>query len=194
MTTTIMDGTGSGSSAKVDSVNRLQAFSTTQPEFEFETKLGNSYIVTSGLVTLTSTSRSAILYLKSGEDVLVVKELVVQAGQSTGGTTTDVIRTDIVAPTGGTLISNAVPAIVANLNPGSSNTLNATTFRGVEGDTLTGQVAELDSLAFVSSQLKQETGTIVPKGAILAIAITPPAGNTSIKVGVSATVYKLTEV
>lgn len=189
MSTIIKDGTGSARSARVDSSNRLAAFATTQQGNVSAKKSGKAFIISSGLVTLTSANESALLYILTNETSdLVVDNIEIQLGQSDG--TGDVIRTDYVVNTGGTLLSNAVVSTPFNLNVGASDSLDATVYRGVEGDTLVGIPAGA-AIYQPGTIITQQSGVIIPKGSDIALSITPPAGNTSMKVVINVQLHLL---
>ncbi len=191
MSTRIIDGTGDGFAAEVDSSKRLQTSATTQSGFTSAVKKGDAYIISSGVQTLTTANESAILYIKSNETSdLVIDDIRVQVGPSTSGTGV-IIRRDYIAPTAGTLISEEVPALAGNLLAASSKTLLADTFSGGEGKTVSGQVFVDQTILHVDSTSLGTFGGIVPKGTALGISITPPASNTSMAVNVLVTVHLL---
>lgn len=189
MNNVIKDGSGGSSFAKVDSANRLYTFSTIQDEFTLGVSEGEAFSISTGVINLTSANESGVLYFKNLEDRdVIVKELFIQTGISTGGSG-DVIRTDYIAPTGGTLISAASAGIKINLNAGSLKTIDMTVYKGVEGSTVSGALASLDSLLRLDNNFVQSTGTILTKGSALAMTITPPTGNTSMNVSVTLTLF-----
>ena len=93
----------------------------------------------------------------------------------TAGTFADSpIITVVRNPTTGTLISNATAApIVENRNFGSSSTLTALTYKGVDGATVTDGD---DALIFVvngQGRLAATLDLVIPKGSSLAIKVDP---------------------
>ena len=101
----IDDGTGSGYKAKVDSDNRVHTNAISREEVVQSVFLGNGYNINTGAVTITNdTTDNAIFYLKNnGNDDLIVHEILIILGTSTGGVgdgTLKVFRN----PTGGTII------------------------------------------------------------------------------------------
>ena len=190
----IRDGKGSGIAAEVDAKQRLATVSTAQTELVSATKTGNAYTISTGVLNLTSANESAVLYIKSTEDSdLVIHSITVEIGASTGGSG-DVIQTNYILPTGGTLISDATAAITSNLNASSSNTLSATNFKGGEGKTVSGAIASSGFIRHLSQNDIVPAGFIIPKGASLGLSLNPPAGNTSLNVSVFVLVYLLDEV
>lgn len=188
----IKDGTGTGILAKVDDSNRLQTTSTTQSGFRSAQKKGDAFILSTGVITLTTDNESAIIYLKSLEESdLVIENVSIRLGSSTGGAAIDLIRTDYIQPTTGSLITDAVPALVANLLTSNTTTLNADVFQGSEGKELGGEIVSDDTLQ-LTGQIKDEAaGFIVPKGTALGLSIKPPSGNTMLKVQILIVVYLL---
>jgi hypothetical protein len=190
MSNLIQDGTGSGSLAAVDSTNRLQTFSTTQSGYTSATQKGDAYIVSTGIINLTSANESALLYIQSTETSdVVIQELTVNCGLS--NVTGDVIRTDYIAPTTGTLLTDQTVAPAFNLNSTSSKTFSGTTYKGAEGKTVGGAVFSQQALHHQSQTDRQPSGLIIPKGASLGLTMTPPAGNTSLNVSISYIIYLL---
>ncbi len=181
----------SGDTMRVDSKNRAHTFATAQTEWEAAIKDGRAFLIATDLITLTSANESAIFHVKNNEtQSIIINDFFFQAGTSTGGVNADIVRTDYFAATGGTLISNAVPAITANLNASSTKTLSVSAFKGVEGDTLTGQVATAKGFFFTTSHFEQSSGFVIPLGGTLSLSVTPPASNTSLKVAIILNVYK----
>ena len=140
----ILDGTGTGKSAKVDNNNQLHTFSVTETENQQSTRLGNSYNINTGTIGLTSSTESGVLYFKNdeapvnGESSFVIDAIAIgidNQGTQAGACNITLVRN----PTGGTLISNAVAVSMnQNRNFGSSRELDSLTYKGAEGDTITG--------------------------------------------------------
>lgn len=180
------NGTGNGDAAKVGNKNRLHTHSLSASILNIATMNGEAFNVSSQLVNLTSATESALLYIENREnkDISLINEFV-NLGTSTGGVGKGSMKFYLV-PTGGTLITNALEADVDNRRIGDSLTLTATTYRGVEGDTLTGgSVIEIPT---AGGQIASEY--IIPKGASFAISYTPPVGNTSMNVQIGFLIIK----
>lgn len=189
----IQDGTGSGYSTQVDSSNRLRTrgvFSTEQNE---EAGRGNAYLLSSGFITLTSASESAVMYLRNDEDSdLVLTRFLISALDSTGGTkgyATLALYSNVTGMTSG----SGNPLEPRNLNFGSTNELDNTSELGQEGaslingDSFGGFILPLE-------QLTSETSSIIlPKGASLGATITPPTGNTSLTIGFGINAHLVTQ-
>ena len=192
MSTIIQNGTGKALFAKVDDSNRLHTFSTIESGFRSAKKNGGAFFISSGIIELTSDNESGVLYIKSNENSLIsIASITVRCGTSVGGATDDYIRRDYTLPSTGTLITEAKPAVVANLLAADSRVLDADTFLGAEGDTVGGTPFTDDMLQLTDSIRNEGSGFIVPKGTSLGMSITPPIGNTSMKFQVTVTLYLL---
>jgi hypothetical protein len=180
----IIDGTGNGNRAQVDSDKRLHVNSVSRTQDEQAALLGVAYNLSTGSVSLTSGSQSCIAYMKyNGIDPFVIKEIIIIPSASTGGTGNASI-TILRNPTTGTIVSNAVAfAAVNNRDFASSNTItnDADIFKGVEGDTLT----DGDSFAFTTRDnfdipvTFDAANIVLRKGNSIGVCITPPTGNTA---------------
>jgi hypothetical protein len=177
MSEQIQDGTGRGYLTKVDANNQMHTTSIQRTATQDSTRKGNSYNINTGTIGLTSTTESGILYFKNeeapvnGETSFVIDALAIgidNQGTQAGACVITVVRN----PTGGTLVSNAVDVDQnSNRNFGSSNTLSSLSYKGVEGDTVTGG----SNIA----QFYQNAGTRgyytldfeIPKGSSFAIKI-----------------------
>lgn len=190
MKTEMIDGTGSGYTAKVDSENRVRTLAVTVSSCDDATDKGNSYNINTGLVTLTSAAESGILYIKNGEDKhLHLSSVVVILGPSTGGSATDTTRIRFYRnPTTGTLISNATAvADNGNRNFGSSNELTDTlAYAGATGNTVTDGEVIIESLVSPGNRISFDIDMVLPKGKSIAISLEPNDSNTSMKTMVAA--------
>lgn len=183
----IIDGTGSGNRAKVDSSKRLYTNSLSQTIVENASSNGDSYNVNTGLITLTDATDSYVLYFKNeGQNDLQISTVGYLLGNSTGGSGD--LRISISKnPTGGTIISDAVDvSINENKNAGSSNQLSALAYSGGTGKTATGgSDFYYTLLAGAARPYIFSTGNIVlPTGSSIAVRIQPQTGNTSMDVEV----------
>ena len=188
----IVDGTGSGNRAKVDSNKRLQTFSISEGLAIDAAKNGQNYNINTGSVTLTTANESAVLYLKNNEDKnFIIEEVIVILGASTGGTgdlTISIVRN----PTTGTIISGATDAeIVGNRNFGSSRELTADIYKGAEGNTLTnGDLFSDTTRSAASAVVRFDADVIIlPKGTTIGVNITPQSSNSSMSVKVAVVGY-----
>jgi hypothetical protein len=180
----ITDATGAGFAAKVDSSNRLRTRGVTSTEVNEEATLGNAYLISSGLVTLTSAAESAVLYLRNDEDDdLVLTRFIGSARASTGGSTSHALVTLYSNPTGltGGSGSDVVPK---NLNFGSTNTLLNTSELGQQGASIDGGEAFSAFVIPLEGLSSEGSSIVLPKGASIGISVVPPTGNTSLTVGI----------
>jgi len=193
----ILDGTGSGKSAKVDSNFRLHVHSVGETVAENASQSGDSYNINTGTVTLTTATESAVLYLKNNGDFdLHISTIGFLLGTSTSGAGDLHLRVDKNV-TGGTIVSTALDvAINQNKNVGSSKILTVDAFAGAEGRTATGGVTTYTSLlAGAARGYVISTGDVViPKGGSVAVFVTPQTSNTNMDVQIFAatTEYRLT--
>lgn len=133
----IEDGTGKGTSLKIDANNRAHTQTISETESLHSTELGDAYNINSGNIALTGDG--TLLYLKNNED----KDLVIEAlafGNDGLGTHSSNPRYTIVRnPTAGDLISDATAVSMnANRNFGSNKTVTADTYKGKTSGTVTG--------------------------------------------------------
>jgi len=188
----IDDGTGSGYKAKVDSDNRVHTNAISREEVVQSVFLGNGYNINTGAVTITNdTTDNAIFYLKNnGNDDLIVHEILIILGTSTGGVgdgTLKVFRN----PTGGTIISGA-SAVEANVNRNfsTSNSLSVDAFKGATGSTLTGGNT-LGSTNRSGESVINFTSTpfLLKKGNTMGITWAAAPSNTSQTVRIATTLF-----
>lgn len=119
---------------------QIKAFSVSESEAQEATELGDGYNINTGVIGLTSSTESGVLYFKNGESRRFIVEAIA-VGVGSAGTVTDVSQITLVKnPTGGTLISNATAVdINENRSFGSSNTVaSSLAYKGAEGNTVTG--------------------------------------------------------
>lgn len=189
----IIDGVGAGYTAAVDSENRLRVFSISEPEVDNASELGNSYNFNTGIINLTSASKSAVFYLKNnGDNDIIISTLFYLLGNSTGGSG-DVLITVLRNPTTGTIVSGAVNMEMngVNRNFGSSKTLTVDAYKGAEANTFTDGVKVIESIFDQSpSRVSITVGAIMlPKGSSIGIDITPATSNTNLDVEFACSVY-----
>ena len=189
----ITDGGGKGYSAEVDSENRLRVFSISEEEVYNASSLGNSYNFNTGVINLTSASKSAVFYIKNnGDSDLIITQLFYLIGNSTAGTG-DVLITVLRNPTTGTIISNAVAMEMdgVNRNFGSSKSLTTDSYKGAEASTFTNGDKIIESIIDQSpTRVTVEVGgLVIPRGTSIGIDITPATSNSSLDVEFAASVY-----
>lgn len=138
MAETIKDGGGTGYLAKVNANQRLYTQTVSIDENLQATKLGKSFNINTGVITLTNDAETPILYIKNNETQdLHITAFALGIG-ITDGTATIPKITIIRNPTAGTITSGTDVDINSNRNYGSSNTLSVTAKKGATGSTMTG--------------------------------------------------------
>jgi hypothetical protein len=187
MSVTIKDGS-TGTVAEVTSKKQLKTQAVTISETQAATEAGYAYNINTGDIGYTSSNESGFLYFKNDEaPINGQSDFVIDAvaiGADTLGTVDSQIKISVYAnPTGGTLISGALPVEMnANRNFGSSNQLASTSlaYKGVEGATVTGgtKVAQFymgTGRGFFTVDFE------LPKGSSIAIVVDPQtsAGTTT---------------
>lgn len=183
----IDDGSGSGRSARVGSANRVHTHSLSATVLDVAAMRGDVFDINSDLITLTTANESGVLYLKNNENEdisLIITE--VNLGTSAGGSGENIIK-GIFNITGGTLLSNAVDANINNRRIGDTSAVTVDAYQGVEGDTVVGGTAISRPLG---GSAKLDTEYIIPKGNSIAVSITPPVGNTSMRMQISYVIVK----
>lgn len=177
----VKDGTGKGNLARVDNRNRLHVDSVQTALSAQAAFFGDAYSIPAGQVAFTSDSESGAYYIKyNGNKELVIKEIVITFGDSTGGTGTGVTRI-YKNPSEGTLISSGTSIEPRNRNFGSAKALTGTFLKGAEGTTVTdGSVFATISRTDFSSPINFDAEILVlQKSNSLAVTYDPPTGNTS---------------
>lgn len=180
----IDDGKGRGNSASVDDANRIETFAITISSDQHATEDGDSYNLNSGLVTLSSSAESGVLYVKNNEERdLKVSGVVTIFGPSTGGSATDTTQVRIYKNvTTGTLVSNSTTAdINSNRNFSSSKTLTIDNFKGATGSTITDGSVHIESLVSPGNRVFFAIDEVLGTGDTIAISYEPPDSNTSMK-------------
>jgi len=195
MTEFIKDGTGTGQRAKVDGKNRLHSFSTIETGGTEAATEGDLYNINSGTINLSTSNKSALLYIKNTDTVSwVVNRVFYNAGVSTGGAG-EFLAEVAANPTLGTLISAGVDLPAFNLNFGSSKQLSADLKVGAEGSTVTDGVVRVGTIIPTSGTrvLISFDSIILESGSSLAVTITPQTGNTSMNIQVGLNLYRVTD-
>jgi hypothetical protein len=193
MSEQIIDGTGTGYKAKVDSDNRLHINGVVRQQVEQAVLVSDAYNVSTGSMSLTSANESAVSYFKyNGDDPIVVKEIIAVLGASIGGSGSGVIKI-LKNSTLGTIITEAKPVATAtNRDFGSSKVLEADAYKGEEGDTLTdGDVFAVTSrdAAFAGVVSFDAAPIVLRKGNSISVTFTPAPGNTSQSIVIASTIF-----
>lgn len=188
--TQIEDGTSGGPRAKVDTDNKLHVQSLSIPYDDFAVLAGDSFGISSGIVNLTGSTRTDLLYFKNEDNFdIVLNQFDIGIGASTGGVNKDWQFVVISNPQDqGTLVN---PLFVVNNNVGSSKILNLTGATGTNGTTVTGGIPFSILVAGEGSVIRDQN-VVIPPGGSFAVGFTPPSGNTSANVIIGINVIKQT--
>lgn len=179
----IKDGTGSSRAARIDKTQRLSVRSVTQDSTNEAIDQGDAYNINTGVVTLTGTGESQIIYLKNNEkrDLILPAIIVVLGNPGTNGVGTNV-ETNIKVyrnPTGGTIADTATPAdVVSNRNFGVASTLDADVYKGAQGATQTGGASHIESIVKTGSRIVFSIGESLPQGSSISVSYDPQAALT----------------
>lgn len=176
----IKDGTGTGNLARVDKENKLAVRAVQETEFEKAVLGGRAFNVNTELLTITSDTEHALLYLQNNEDLpLIVSAWFIGTDAGTNGANLGLVRT-YYNPTGGTIISGGTDIEAVNRNAGNSRVLNATIKSGGQGFTFTGQdtPAVLYQTQTVSSRVFGNVFLVLPKGSSLVATYDPNGAET----------------
>jgi len=188
----LIDSTGKEYGVKVDSENRAHVDAVSKDTSINAALNGESYNINSGSITLTTGNESGVIYLKNNEEKhLVIKEIIVIVGSSTGGSGEGEVKI-VKNPSTGTLITAATNAsIVENRNFSSSRELEASVYRGIEGATVTNgdTFATTTRSAFPTVITFDASAIVLAKGNSIAVNFTPPTSNTSQSIKIAITAY-----
>lgn len=177
MQTEILDGTGKGNRARVNDNKRLETFSVTESRIaDVSNRVGESFIITSDFVSLTTTaSFNGMLYIKNDDPdkVLFIDKIrICGTGSSMGSMQSKFYK----QPTAGTLISEANAGIVVPSNLGS-NVEFAGTVYSASGDAKTitdGTQFSQFTIHLPGHTIQDYQGSlIIPGGFAMAIAVKP---------------------
>lgn len=174
----IEDGSGNGYLARVNGNNRLYTNSVVVSENLQATKIGRSFNINTGVITLTDAADTPILYLKNNDtEDLHITAIAVGVGPSTGGSggipKITVVRNPVTID-----FSTAVD-INSNRNYGSAQTITADAYKGATGDTMTDGDDHIIFFQTSNGRLFATIDEMVPTGSSIGIKFDPQTGNTS---------------
>ena len=190
MPNTIRDGKGRGYQAAVNSKNQLSTRATAVEQRLKSAIDGHYYETTSGVVTLTDTAETGIIYLKNDTTipnyVLVIDRVFYDTWTSTGGSGAD-----------GTLRYYKNPTVTGGTDIVPTNT-SFSAIAGASG-TFKKSVTSIDTgTVWWSAYLTDKSSTALEEGRIVlqsgysfAISVAAPTGNTSMKVAINVAFYYL---
>ena len=189
----IEDGTGNGYQARVSDDNRLFVESVTYSERDEASLDGYAFNINTGIITLTSANKSALLYFKNASTThnAIISKIIYLFGNPTSGTG-DSLITVIKNPTAGTIVSNAVAVEMnENKNFGSTRTFTSLAYKGAEGYTITDGSKIIESIfSNTATRTSIEVGNmIIQNNKSIGIEYTPPTGTTSQQVEIAIEIY-----
>jgi hypothetical protein len=191
MSETIIDGSGRGYSAKVTENQQVLTLAVMENIDSHHTFQSDGYNYNTGNITLTSGSKSALVYIKNNDNRdIVITTLVYNIGVNAGGSGNNLVQVER-NPTGGTIVSNAVAQVPVNRDFGSANTLTVASYKGAEGYTLTGGTVIVESLLPIAAgrQVVSVGSLILRKGNSIGITLTPPTSTSSVTVQMAVAMY-----
>lgn len=171
-------GSGPDIGSHVDLNEQVHTFSVTETERNAAVEEGQAYNINTGLVALTGTGDSAMLYIKNdesslnGESDIVIDSIIVGINTISATITEMPIITITKNPTAGTIISDAnVAPINSNSNFGSNNTLDSLVYSAsATGKTFTDGTTHAIVLAGDRTPVP-ELYIDLPKGASMGVSI-----------------------
>ena len=176
----ITDGTGKGNTASVDNTNRLLTRGIIEDTFQYAAEEGEAYFIGTPLITLTTATESAIVYVKNNEDEkLILGEFFLIAEATTSGSPNMFRVNWYKNPTS---ISSGTATSALNQNFGSSKVIDADIEYGVEGSTVTGGGLAATLSLPIGQFNSLNANLVLEKGSSFVLTVTPPAGNTSMPV------------
>lgn len=175
MAETIKDGS-SGNVMHVDNNKQAHVQAITETEIQDAVRKGNAYNINTGIIGLTSSTESGILYFKNdespvnGESSFVVDAIAI--GIDNAGTQSNACVITVVRNPTSVSFSTAVD-MNQNRNFGSSNTLASTTlvYKGAEGATITGGNDIAIFYQNVGTRGYYSIDMEIPKGSSIAVKI-----------------------
>lgn len=187
--TFILDGKGKGFQAQVTANNRLGVDAVTLSSEEAAIREGEGWQITSGLLTLTGSGESAILFIKNTSELdLILDRVVLVLGSSTDGDGDWEFKT-LRNPTAGSIITNELQAGISNSNHGSGKLPSTEAFRGVENDTLTDGTGVALPVQQTENRSTLPLGRRLTTNSSIGFVLTAPPGNTSAKAVVVTHLY-----
>jgi hypothetical protein len=174
----IENGVGDATKARVDKNNQVHVFAVTEDEQNSAAENGQLYNISTGIIPLTGTSDSAVLYFKNnespinGESNFIITTLIFGLYTRSTTVTDSATATIIRNPTAGTIVDNAtVVPMESNSNFGSSNTLDSLIYKGADGYTLTDGTDHAVILLTEGRTTAPRLNINLPKGSSLGVKV-----------------------
>jgi hypothetical protein len=190
-----VEGLGKGNrnnnEAIVDSEGRLSVRAVTSSGDEHALNEGRRFGVYSATINLSSAARTAVFYLKNGQDEdIEVTGITISTGVSDAAT-----NEILIEQIGGILatddiVVNGTDKKALNSNTGSANEFAGIVKIGAHTDFAIGSLGAATGVRgeFTTAQTF-DILTQIPKGGEIGTTITPPAGNTNMNLTFTATFH-----
>jgi hypothetical protein len=165
----IDDGTGKGYQAKVDNTNKIEIHGVSITEAIEAVEVGDAYSINTGVIGLTNSTASGVLYVKNNED----RDLEIDAiavGIGSAGTVTESSLISVIKNPTSVSFSTDVD-MKTNRNFGSSQELTVDAYKGAQGATVTGGTQLAIFYQAKGGRLFAPIDLTIPKGNSIAITI-----------------------
>lgn len=172
----LKDGTGTGSSVKVNSLNELNTRSVSENASLSAARRGLGTNLVSGIISLTTDGESAVMYVKntSTKYDLIIDTLAVGIGKVNGTVDNPAVIRGYQNPTGGTIISDATSIdINNNRKTGSPSPFSGLAYKGGEGKTQTGGDLSVILFQNANGRAAAPLNIIVPEGQSFVVTVEP---------------------
>lgn len=182
----ILDGLGRGYEAIVTSEQRLAVMADTIAFLAVEANESNAFVATSGLLALTSSGESVLLYMQNTdpEKDIMIQLFDVSLGFASGTSTSgshDVIYRAYAGPTGGTIISSGTQLTPGNLDIASRISPVGVFRGGGEGKTQTGGTLIATRILQAPSVFGLDLPVVIRRGSSICWSLQPPSGTTNMQ-------------
>ena len=176
--------------AGVDENNRLKVVGQTDSAEVTASIDGRAFFVNSGIINLTSDTKSAIIYIKNTSDRnLVLVKTTFHLSTSTGGTGNT--NYYVAVNPAGTITSGGSTIVPFNVNLSKllSDPFEGTAFKGATGLTAVSSFGEVEGILTQPGLYQIDSSITLPKGASISTLLQAPAGNTSMDVVIDYLCY-----
>lgn len=192
----IEDGTGNGFSAGVTAGKELKTTAITTLNLTNIGLEGGGWNISTGTITLTTANKSALAYIENtGNEGLILRELIVTCDQSNESTGTNNQKQTYLFEIETPISTENLPNTITprSVRQSKEKSLSVIVKGGVEGSAVTA------GITLSSRFIQGGTTEMIADGEALffleptdtlALTFTPPAGNTSMKFSLSASIFK----